>query len=322
MKKVLLATSFLVAGAGFAAAEVSLSGDGRMGIVYNGDDWNFSSRARVKFNLTGETDTGLSFGAAFRVDQEDELGSSASTVSAGSIWVSGAFGKIEMGDTVGAAEAVLFDLPEVGFTDLDGNAAPGSSGANEGDYLTGDGADSITNRDNPSLLYTYSFDAFTFAASFTDGYQGLSSTDDNQAFALGAKYAAGNYSVSLAYETIDMTSGVDPSAIWLGATAAFGDTTVYALYGSFDDRAVSGVTMDDQIGLGVEHSFGDIGVSAYLKQTNYSAVIASIGDDSVLNYGIGASYSLGGGATVVGGIADSNADNAKTVADLGIKFSF
>ena len=67
MKKVLFATSALVLSAGFASAEVALSGDGRMGMIYDGNDVQFSSRARVKFTLTGESDAGLSFGAAFRV---------------------------------------------------------------------------------------------------------------------------------------------------------------------------------------------------------------------------------------------------------------
>ena len=71
MKKVLFATSCLVAFAGAAAAEVAVSGDGRMGMVYDGDDMQFSSRARAKFTMTGESDSGLAFGAAFRVDQEN-----------------------------------------------------------------------------------------------------------------------------------------------------------------------------------------------------------------------------------------------------------
>ncbi|MEY4697508.1 MAG: hypothetical protein RIT14_1936, partial [Pseudomonadota bacterium] len=56
MKKILLATTILVGTAGFAAAEVALSGDARMGIVNNGTDTTFSSRARVSFTMSGETD--------------------------------------------------------------------------------------------------------------------------------------------------------------------------------------------------------------------------------------------------------------------------
>jgi hypothetical protein len=74
MKKLLLATSILAGTAGLAAAEITLSGDARMGFlddfVYDGgdDDIGFTSRARVTFTFSGETDGGLSFGASFRAD--------------------------------------------------------------------------------------------------------------------------------------------------------------------------------------------------------------------------------------------------------------
>ena len=54
MKKILLATSILAATTGYAAAEVAVSGNGRMGIVYDGNDVQLSSRARVQFNLSGD----------------------------------------------------------------------------------------------------------------------------------------------------------------------------------------------------------------------------------------------------------------------------
>lgn len=311
MKKVLLATSFLVAGAGFAAAEVSLAGDARMGVVYNGEDWNFSSRARVQFNLSGETDTGLSFGASFRAHE----GGRAEQGSRGTVWVSGAFGKIEMGDTVGAAEAVLFDLPEIGYTDI---------ADNDIGYLTGDrngfGGSSDTTDGNPSLLYTYTFDAFTVAASVTDGKNanalpGFQEID--QAYALGVKYAVGNYTVGLAYEAVDAAAAATPdaSAIWLGGTADFNGTVVSAVYGSFDDDFSA---RDDQIGLGIASSFGDVGVSAFVKRTSFTTA----GVDDVTSYGLGGSYDLGGGASVVGGIGDNDLPGSDAVADLGVKFSF
>ena len=316
MKKVLLATSMLVAATGFAAAEVTLSGDGRMGVVYNGDDVNFSSRIRAKFNLSGESDSGLTFGGAFRADQA----TGAKDGNAASVFVSGAFGTIEMGDTVGAAEAVLFDLPEVGYTDLDGAAITGASGGNEGDFLTGDGADGITAAGNPSALYTYSFNDFTVAASLTDGHKAQGSVDDDQAYALGVKYAFGDYTIGAAYEVLDYaTPGAkNGQAAWIGGTAKFNDTTVYALYGKYRHTAGDKFGWDDQLGLGVSSKFDALTVNAYVKRTSFTVA----GVDDVYNYGVGAEYNLGGGAKVVGGIADSDVAGQKAIADLGLKFSF
>ena len=84
MKQVLLATTALVLVAGAAAADVTVTGTARMGLVHNyvtdtdgsgvidaadGVETAFSSRFRVIFTASGETDTGLSFGASVRNDQ-------------------------------------------------------------------------------------------------------------------------------------------------------------------------------------------------------------------------------------------------------------
>ena len=164
MKKVLFATSALVLSAGFASAEVALSGDGRMGIIYDGDDAQFSSRARVRFNLSGESDAGLSFGASFRVDQENYNGNefrSAARGTAGAIWISGTYGKLSMGDTVSATERAIGDLYEVGYTD-------GTVGNDIEEiwYLTGDGEDI---GQGPNVLYEYTINNIQLFASASDG---------------------------------------------------------------------------------------------------------------------------------------------------------
>ncbi|MCC6863403.1 MAG: porin, partial [Rhodobacteraceae bacterium] len=64
MKKILLATTVLVGTAGFAAAEVSLSGSAAMGVVSNPNSDNkkpqLSSTASINFGAALETDSGLS----------------------------------------------------------------------------------------------------------------------------------------------------------------------------------------------------------------------------------------------------------------------
>jgi len=306
MKKLLFASTALVLVAGAAAAEVKVTGDGRMGLYYNGDDFNFSSRIRAKFTMSGETDGGLTFGGSFRVDQEDENGWSASQGGAGSIFISGAFGKLALGDVVGAAEAVLFDLPEVGFTDL--------SGFNELPFLTGDGV--MVANNNPVLLYTYSTGNLTIAASMSDGKLGTSSVDDDQEYALGVGYAFGDYTIGLGYEAIDpAAAGLDTvSQITLGGTAKFADTTVSAYYATFDGgNAAEDI---DFYGLGVSSKFGALTINAFANHYDYAVTT------DITGYGLGAVYDLGGGASIVGGLASTDASGAKTVADIGMKFTF
>lgn len=335
MKKVLFATTALVFSAGFAAAEVSLSGDGRMGVVYNGDDWNFSSRARVVFTLSGQTDGGLEFGGSFKAHESG----AAENGSAGSVYISGAFGKIEMGDVVSAPEALFGDLPEVGYEDLTagegdypGFASLNGQGLLENDipYLTGDSG-ATTSKYNPVLLYTYSAGAFSVAASLSDGKEATGSNayniaeDSDQEYAIAAAYTFQNYTVGLGYEVLDFKSGVTKyghdkaTQLELAGVATFGDTSVKAYYAAGDDAN----PVDQAYGLGVSSAFGATTVMGYVQKVEFiDDAVADTGTDSATWWGLGASYDLGGGASVAGGISDSDLDGSNVTADLGVKFKF
>lgn len=313
MKKVLFATSALVLSAGFASAEVAVSGDGRMGVIYDGNDAQFSSRARVKFTLTGESDSGLSFGAAFRVDQENYSSNSlrsAAKGTGGAIWISGTYGKLSMGDTVGATEAAIGDLPEVGYTE-------GSFGGDieEINYLVGDG----NNLDQgPNILYEYTINNISFYASASDGVNtdplaptlagAVPAVDTaSTAYSLAAKYEASNFWASLGY-----SKHGDESEIAIGGEGSFNNFKVKGVYASYDDSA-----RDYTAGIGLSYQMDAILLKGFYRKDKWDVV----GEDNYDAWGIGADYDLGGGAVLAGGIIDSDYLD-DTVADLGVKFSF
>ncbi|MCU0901354.1 MAG: porin [Cypionkella sp.] len=332
MKKVLLASTVLAMTATVAAAEVTISGNARMGVVYGANTLNvntgvltshsklnFSSRVRAEVVMSGETDSGLSFGGAFLIN---EAGGAANG-SLGSVFVSGAFGKIEMGDVDGAAEVVVGNLPEIGYTDLDSFNATGTGGAAPLaallDNLVGDNEVTFLSdvfgtiaADNPRATYTYSTGGLTFAASLNDGNVGLSGVADVKQYSVGVKYAVDAYAVSLGYEIADIAGAPSAKHLVLGGEATFGTTTVKAVYGD-GSGALAGFK---QYGLGVTHKMDALTVKAYYKNTDLG------GGADVNSYGIGAAYDLGGGATLEGGIADNDIAGTKAVADLGIKFTF
>lgn len=88
MKKVLFATTALIATASVAAAEVRLSGYGRFGLDWNDSNSNdindaqyngrsetsITSRLRLQFDMSAETDGGVAFGARFRAQAENRDG--------------------------------------------------------------------------------------------------------------------------------------------------------------------------------------------------------------------------------------------------------
>ena len=365
MKKILLATTLLAASTGYAAAEVTLSGDARMGVISGfGEDVAFTSRARVKFTLSGETDGGLAFGASFRADNAaasntatftpgtpgtpgtlgtlptagtpgtpasngpdgvagggDDVaavpgtpgtpgtlgtlgtpgtpgslstsrGGGAVNGDAGSVFISGAFGKLSMGDVDGAANAAVGHVSGVGLTGL--------GDLNESTFV-GNG-DGVT---DPSALYEYSTGDLTIYASVTNPVDAAAA----DAYSVAAKYALGDYTVALGYESVD--GAVDADHIILGASATFGAVTVKANYGQADVGGVEG----DQMAISVDYKMDALTVTAFYADDSEAPF------GGVEGYGLGASYDLGGGASVVGGYAKNETDDESSY-DLGVSMSF
>ena len=361
MKKVLFATTALVMSmtAGVAVAEVAVTGDARMGLIYDGNDAQFGSRARVRFTLTGESDAGLSFGASFRVDHQDDSGGKANQGTAGSVWISGTYGKLEMGDVVSASEAAIGDLYEVGYTQ-------GEFGGDleEISYLTADG----NNLDQgPNILYSYSISGFNLYASASDssdnawpGAAGTDSpfcevidsdgdgelddevcgvadtdTDSDIAWSVAANYegthANGTYTVGLGYAKHD-----EAKEVVLGLEATYGAFSGKFIYADYDDRAGidfrigdspvgaldnANYNYDKAYGLSLAYEFDAVTVKGYYRRDEAEAITVGANDTDFDTFGIGADYDLGGGAILAGGIVDT--DWAQdTVADIGVRFTF
>ncbi|MDT0681214.1 porin [Roseicyclus sp. F158] len=159
MKNILLTSTALVAFAGAVAAEVTITGSAEMGVFGGGESaTQFFQDVDVKFTLTGQTDGGLSFGAAVDLDEAGNLGNELDDQGV-AIFVSGGFGTLTMGDTDGALDFVLTDAGDIGN--------PGSITDNEtehfgylGSYLDGAGF-----ADGQIIRYNYSFGDFAVAVS-------------------------------------------------------------------------------------------------------------------------------------------------------------
>ncbi|WBU60279.1 porin [Paracoccus albus] len=336
MKKVLFATTALVMTAGVAAAEVAVWGDGRLGLRYESDtsytadsSYNVINRLRVRFRLTGESDSGISFGGNLRSDQAASAGDNASATS-GDVWVSGAYGKLTVGDVDAALEKAVGDLPEVGLSGLDywNEFAYGTSSEADGDA---------------SMLYEYSIGNANLYASFSDGYYGNGADErDTQSWSLGVGYDLGNYTFGIGYEKSDYT--VNPFSIEQDdgtITTVFGDLGNAAdseSWGISGGTSISGVTFkaayidtssdnenwdSTQYGVGAGYEMANgVGLSAFYRKTEFDNV-----NVEGRAFGLGASYDLGGGAVVKGGIVDTDANFAdmnydNTLADFGLAFTF
>lgn len=294
MKKVLLATTALVAFAGAAAAEVSLSGSAEMGIANDGNDTLFFQSVDVRFRLTGETDGGLTFGAT--VDMEDAIDSGLNGEDNIDVWgdfadftvfVSGSFGTLTLGDTDGAFDWALTEVA-MGTAIFDDHT--GHSG-----YNGNGGADGRGAYDGQVARYDYSFGDFAVAVSLEVDPV----LDPN--IGVGLRYSA------------DM-GGME---VGVGIGAQSGDAgDTYGASASISSNGFTGVVNYSDLDNGLDH-FG-IGVGyetgALLLHANYGEY--SDGDSG---FGVVVNYDLGGGAVVAVGYGD---DDVGSTWSAGLSLSF
>ncbi len=349
MKKVLFATTALVASAGIASAQgVTLTGTAEMGIV-GGDniETQFWHDLDVKFTLSGETDNGLTFGATIDLD---EVGDDCSTgtvtvfntatppaaigtatactggdpisemgrgsgLEEHSVFLSGAFGTVTLGDTDGAFDWAMTEIDAVG--DIS-DASTGHAG-----FSGNSGLDGFY--DGQIARYDYTFASFSFAVSVEMDDTGT----DDPIFGIGGKYSGdfGGVAVGfgLGYQTVDM-GGVTSEVVGASIDAKFGGFRVIGNYSDFENVVRSdssvGVTnraIDSHYGIGAFYTTGAISVGA-----NYGVYESAAGN--LEGYGVAANYDLGGGAVVKAGYGYGEDKAAGGVSrdrfSLGVAMSF
>ncbi|MEL6511252.1 MAG: porin [Pseudomonadota bacterium] len=337
MKKTLLLSTAIVAFAGMAVADVALTGRAEMGILGGSDEDNadFFTDIDVTFTMSGETDGGLSFGASVDLDEGGD-GSAASddnTDDGGAtIFISGGFGKLTMGDTDGALDWAL--------TDAGDNNNGGSLGDDETEHAGYLGAYLDGAYDGQIARYEYSFGDFGVAISAETDDSDDDGDDDGErdaGYALGFKYdtdlggvglslgigyqyVAGGY--TLEFGRFDEIAGDnngdletpalgDTDAIGLSISADFNNGLVAGLtYNNWDVDDDDGVEADIQhVGVGIGYTTGALTLHA-----NYGVFeltdVADLddGDGTIDGFGLSAAYDLGGGAVVHAGYGSSSYD--------------
>jgi outer membrane protein OmpU len=263
---------------------------------------------RVKFAGSGETDGGLGFGASFK--SHESAGASGGT--AGSQYLSGAFGKISMGDLNGADEQAVGDVSGVG--------------------VSGMGSYELTSYQSNAhnLAYSVSMSGITFAAS-TDLARGADATKTGSNSALGLKWsgdmAGSSVSVGIGTSSIgdvkqrSMSASVSMGGLTIKALASTNDngptdanTEVTATATAIYSRGISETAQPDtdQTAVSLTYAMDAMSVTAFNKTVSTSGQLDK--DYS----GFGFAYDLGG-ASLKAGIVD--ADNT-SIMDFGVSFNF
>ena len=330
MKKVLFATTALIATASMAAADVRISGYGRFGLDYNDANdravngiskTTITSRLRLQFDMSTETDSGVTFGARFRAQAE-----SRDNVPGGAVFNGARFFASYQGFTVGVGNIIGAIENTPGLYLETRTAGTGIDGAGFVSLVT-----------NVNNEY-FNWDAYSSAGVGANGIEAL--------------YSSGGFTGHLSYSTDNGPISVDRFAAML--TYTFGDWTasisaqnsdimwedkvVVTVSGNIGDFGVR-VAYADNDGIGKWGLYGnyDIGAASNIllwvtdeEDVSAADVAAGRGDnrDGVAgsnngegtSYGIHYSYDLGGGASFETGYRRASNDNDTFQA--GVYFSF
>lgn len=349
MKKVLFASTALVAFAGAAAAEVTISGNAEMGLIVGDggvastdNDVEFFTDIDVVFTMSGETDSGLTYGATIDLDESDGSNSTqgSATIDSGpdgifgtaddfviipgasgssgafagrtqggeTIFLSGGFGTLTAGDTDGALD---WALTEVAFN----SGSLNDDETEHAGYNGNSGLDGIY--DGQVVRYDYSVGDFGIAVSAEiDDADGGVGNDNDPVIGIGAKYSLDLANISGVGIAIGYQKAEDDEAIGASLNGTVFGFNVGVSY--LNRNSLGDINDYDHYGVGLGYVTGPISLSA-----NYGSYEYDAGNDAD-GFGLTAGYDLGGGALVQMGYGNSNpraGDNFDTFS-FGVRMNF
>jgi outer membrane protein OmpU len=316
MKKLLIATTALVATAGVAAAEVTLGGNGRFGLVYEDDgvtsDTFLSYRMRVNIDASTETDSGVKFGGRIRLQYDNGDNNTiegGAELNAAMLYAEASGFRVEVGNANTAFDSLntLYNA-ELGFI----SSTTGSYSVLDAYFSYQSSPYDSTQFDRVGIFASYSVGDLVARVSFIDPDQ-FNDADEEEV------------SVAIDYKT-------GPFSIGAGFASNAGgnvDYDVFAVLGEYalNDNTNIGIQFIGEDGLGVTQNDSTVTLYGNTKLASgigLGAFVSAIDSDDPavtddVAAGIGASYDLGG-ASLAGTI--QTGFFGQTYADVGVNFSF
>jgi hypothetical protein len=267
------------------------------------DSTDAANRFRISFKGTGETDSGISYGISGRAEQSDSS-------LAGSQYVSGAFGKIKMGDLDGADKDATGNISGVGLTSL------------------------LTTQDVTYQAAGHNIGYEFSTAGLTVGYSQNTAVKTGSNSAMGLKYSAdmGGATVTVGVGQSKVGTATQST---MSVSASTGGLTMKAITSSNDNGpavvAAAGTARNtanttgytaatlavanndtDTTGVSISYAMDAMSVTAFTK------TVSTTGAADMDYSGFGFTYDMGG-VTLKAGVVDNN---DQQLVDLGLSFSF
>ncbi|NHM18760.1 porin [Tritonibacter mobilis] len=318
MKKILFASTALVATAGVAAAEITIGGSARFGLAYNEAETNETRiEQRMRVNITGiaETDAGVKLEARFRLEaNEDDHENSISGRGPGAAGFAVSYGglRVDVGNVsnvLDSGDQVDYFGYGIGFTSfLEANS-------NFNGPATGFGAGSAP---ATTIKVRYTVGDFSASLSYKETREqdlGLIEDGENIVGVSLPVAADEEWQLGLGYT---LANGMAIGAVYSDTDSA-GDYWVLGLNGT---AGAVGYTV--MVGDGDNQDDVSVSASINYEVSSATSIRALVADGGVTGadtaYGLGFRHGLGGGVTLAGGVGSDSSGN--TLADLGVSFSF
>ena len=281
MKKILLATTALVATTGFAAAELTWTGSANVGMKYS-DNGTTTVHSEIDLGVaaSGETDGGIGWAVEMGLDSQTADSVATDAADGGSVALTGDFGTVSVGNVSTAGTSI--GLPDVGFDTI---------GIDDAAEL---GRNAATTDASMDVRWKYAMDDIALDVSMD------SSTDD---MAASMKWSSGALAIGISHAAAGATGGASANAMSIGTSV--GGFAVNVMAASHSTSA------KDSVGMSASMPVDGLGTVTFVTGSNDT--------DAKSSWGLGFSKSLGGGASLAGAYGSANG-NDKADLGISLSF--
>jgi outer membrane protein OmpU len=244
MKKILLATTALVATTGLASAELTWTGSASVGLKYS-DNGTTTVHQEIDLGAaaTGETDGGIAWKVEMGLDSENMDSVETKAGDAGSVHLTGDFGTIKVGAVSSAGTTI--GVVDVGFDAL------GIDDAAEKGNSAGGGH---------NVRWVYSMDEIALDVS-------ADTSDDD--FAVAMNWTSGALAIGISHSDAGAAGGANATAAKVGTSV--GGFTVELMAGSHSTANF------DSVGMSASMPIDGLGTVTFVTGSNDTDTKASWG---------------------------------------------
>lgn len=289
----------------------------------------------IRFKASGKTDSGMKWGVYFEdVMNDSDTGGKKDSTDEANVWMSGSWGKLEIGGQDGAADKMRVTGTEV---DLLGANVLGVFVDNEGSSLRGADVDNVLDSADDSKItyYTPRVSGFQAGVSWTPGAGTKGTVPGGEkegaieaAVSFKGKTDSAKYELVAAYADNGDNENAKQKGWLVGGQVTMSGVTVAAGY-SKNDNWRAAASEQKAWTIGASYATGPWEVSFWHLDSKLE-LDAGGRDDEYTQNTLQAAYNLGGGLTVAAGLylfdlqdsAGTASDNDGTalIAKINAKF--